>query len=206
MGITRLTIYKYDIYFISMKNNIKVYQESITKFSEEAKKVVITDDESLEQASKFLSSLNKMLDAVQAEKFKITAPLNEALKVERARWKPFETVYEDLIADTRKKLSVYQTAKMKQAEADYVNIAKQVGKGKLDVNTAQEKIDLIVQPHKKVAKVSFREDKVLKIINIAKIPDEYWVIDEKAVKEALKAGKEVPGATLDTVLTPVDLA
>ncbi len=189
-----------------MKNNIKVYQESIIKFSEEAKKVVITDDESLEEASKFLSKINKILDAIQSEKLKITAPLNEALKVERARWKPLETVYEDLIADTRNKLSLYQTAKMKQAEADYVKIAKQVGNGKLNIDTAQEKIEQINQPQKKVAKVSFREDKVLKIVNIAKIPDEYWVVDEKAVKEALKAGKEVPGAVLDIVLTPVDLA
>jgi len=187
-----------------MKKNIKVYQEGIIKFTNEAKKMVVTDNESLEVASKFLSSVNQMMDAVQAEKAKMIAPLNEALKVERARWKPIETVYEELISDTRYKMSRYQTTKMKEAEKEYAKIAQKLDQGKLDVDTAQEKIEKIEQPQKKVAHVAFREDKVLRITEPDRIPDEYWVIDEKAVKEALKAGKEVTGATLDTVLTPVD--
>ncbi|MGE9196003.1 siphovirus Gp157 family protein, partial [Escherichia coli] len=87
-----------------------------------------------------------------------------------------------------------------KAKIDARGIADLMGKGKFTVESVQDKLAQIEQPKKKVAKVSFREDRVLKIVDESKIPRKYLVIDKTAVKDDLKNGIDVPGAVLETVL------
>jgi len=189
-----------------MRNKTQEFEKSIIIYQNDASKLVVKDDTSLEQASVFLTNVNKILKSIGEEKDKVLKPLNEAVKAERARWKPIETVYETLVADVRAKMSSYQTEKFNKAQIQTDKIAARIGegKGKIKLETASAKIAAIEQPEKKVASISFREDKVLKIVDINQIPRSYMVVDEKAVKQALKDGINVPGAVLETVLTPVD--
>ncbi len=164
----------------------------------------------MSKAVVILSKLNQFNDQIKEEKEKVTKPLNEALKAERGRWKPLEAMYEDAIEGLRGKMSAYQTAVEKERREKEMAIASRIkeGRGNLSLETAVKKIDSLEKVEKEVATdaglVQFREVQKLKIMDEMLIPREYLVIDEKRVLEALKAGREVAGAVVETVQVPVN--
>lgn len=193
-----------------MSTEIEVLKEEIHPVVAEAKGLVIKDSEGMKVATVLLSKLNKFNDRVVEEREKVTKPLNEALRAERARWKPIETVNEEAIGIVREKMSEYQTAELKRQREEEAKIANRVGdgKGKIKIETAMKKMDEIKKVDESVntdeGKVKFREDRVLKITDVNKIPREYMVVDEKKVLLALKLGTSVPGAEVIIKMVPLN--
>lgn len=173
-------------------------------------KIEIVDAVSMKNATETLSLLNQRLDSITEEKEKVTKPLNEALKAERARWKPYETQLEDAISMIRTGMSKYQTAEAKRIkdEADAIASRVKEGKGNLTLETASKKIAAIEKPadvvNTDVGQVKFRTDKKLKITDENKIPREYLVVDEKKLLDALKNGIVVSGAEIEEIQTPIN--
>lgn len=189
---------------------ILVIEKQISPVVEEVQALIIKDAKSMKHATELLSKINQVGDKITEEKEKVTKPLNQALKAERARWKPVEDVYEEAVSIIRGKMTEYQTAEIKKQREEEARIAARVGegKGKLKVETAVKKIEDIERVDDKVktesGMVKFREDKVLKIMDETFIPDEYWVLDEKKILGALKAGVDVPGAVLEIKMVPLN--
>ena len=183
-------------------------KKQIIPVIEDALTLKIKSQADLVTATEILSKLNKFVDKVTEEKEKVTRPLNEALKAERARWKPIENQYTEAIETVRKLMTDYQTNLVKQQKEEEMKIAARIGegKGKLRIETAVKKLDAITKAEKEYATteglVQFAEQKVLKITDLSLIPRQYLIVDEKAVLEALKAGQSVPGAELDTIQVP----
>lgn len=191
-----------------MDKEIKLIEKKVSPIVTEATSLKISDDKSMGVAVTLLSNCNKQLDKITEEKEKITKPLNEALKAERARWKPIETVLTEAVSVVRKKMSAYQTELLAKQREEQEKIAKRVEKGTLKVETGIKKMSEVKNVDKEIATneglVQFREVQTLKITDEKKIPREYLVIDEKSVLEALKAGKNVPGAEVEIVQVPVN--
>lgn len=173
--------------------------------------IKIANAKDMTEATSLLSKCNKFLDAVVAEKEKITQPMNAALKEVRDRYKPTEKVLEEAIDAIRSEMSIYQTAEMKRIKEEEAKIAERVkpGKGNLSAETALKKMEEIEKSAEdKIVtddgKLSFRADYVVKIMDITFIPYEYLLPNEKMIKEALKEGKEVPGAILEEVMIPIN--
>lgn len=188
-------------------------QQALKVIEKEANNIVIAPIQTKKDmvaATELLSQANKYLKAVIEEKEKVTKPLNEALKAERARFKPLETKLEGMIAAIRANMSTYQTAEVARAREEAAKIAARIGegKGKLKVETAVNKIENIETADESVSTdsgmVKFREDKVLKITDEEKIPRKFLLVDEKAVLAALKNGEKVPGAEIEIKLVPVN--
>lgn len=194
-----------------MTKDITVFEKEIDPIASEAEVLTIVTQEDMAGAVTLLSNLNRSLDKITEEKEKVTKPLNEALKAERGRWKPFETKLESAISTIRSKMSSYQTESARLAKIEEEKIAARIapGKGNLSMETATKKIDEIERADKSVATdaglVKFRTDKKLKITDALIIPREYLVVDEKAVFEALKKGAAIPGAEIEEVQTPVNI-
>jgi len=189
---------------------IAIIQTELSPIVAKAKAVVVKDQKTMESASLMLSELNKKADMIEEEKQKVLKPLNEARTAEINRWKPVLSILTTSTDYLRSTISGWQTAETKRVRAEEEAIANRVGegKGKLKVETAVKQIEKIETPDEQVATeaglVKFREDKVIKITNIALIPREYLVVDEKKLLEALKAGISVAGAELDIRMTPVN--
>lgn len=189
---------------------LKEIELEISPLVLEAKKLVVSDDESLEKATTLLSKMNIIIDRVEEEKSKVLSPLKEAEKAERARWKPVELKYKGPIEYVRNIISDYQTEKVKAVKAEEAKIAGRMGdgKGKISLETAVKKIGEIEQPTKRVetvhGSISFRTDRVLKISDKSLIPHKFYIINEEAVENALKAGEVVPGAELDEIQVPIN--
>ena len=173
--------------------------QKIEPLAERAIECHITDAITMSDAVQFLSELNQQNDRIQAEKEKIVKPLNEALKEERARWKPAETILSGAIFKVRSKIGIYQTEEKQRVELEERKIADRVGKGKgkLKVETAIDKIEEIERPETNVSTnagtVKFRTTKMCEVVDITKIPYEYLLPDMVSIRTAMRAGKEIAG-------------
>lgn len=173
--------------------------------------LVVDSGEKMKVATETLSKLNKFVDKVTEEKEKVTKPLNQALKAERARWKPIEDMFKDGIESLRTKIGDYQTEQVQIKKEEEAKISARVGegKGKLKFETAVRKMGEIDTPETRIntdeGMIKFRTIAELEIIDTTMIPDQYWIIDEKKIVEALKAGINVEGAILIEKQIPVNI-
>lgn len=193
-----------------MTKDLTVVEQEVSPLVTRAKALVIASAEDMKASAELLSQCNKYLDSVVSEKEKVTKPLNAALKAERLRFKPIEEVLETAISALRNEQSRYQTEMLKKQREEEAKIAARVkeGKGNLKLETAVKKIDELEKPEEIVntdsGMVKFREQKKLKITDASLVPDTYWIIDEAALLEALKAGTLVAGAEIELVQVPVN--
>lgn len=191
-----------------MSNEIILKKESTIIIA--ALEQTITTSTELNKAVEMLSQLNKINDRITTEKEKITKPLNEALKAERARWKPAELDLERGIQHLRSEMSTYQTEQLRIQKIEQDKIAARVGegKGKLKAETAIAKMDAIEKSPDKVntqaGAVKFRTDKKLKITDKNLIPLEYMLPNESALLMQLKNGAIIPGCELVEIQTPIN--
>jgi len=195
---------------MSQNNQIvEIVTKATVPIIERGNTIVIDSPEALVEATEILSQVNKAMDQVKAEKDKVLKPLKELADREKARWEPLESLFKPVIDRIRTQMSAYQTAALKKKAEDDAKIASRVGPGKGNLspetairkmtdNAVEEKIDTAV------GGLSFRESKQLKIVDEKKVPDEYWVIDEKKLLTALKEGIVVPGAEIEIISIPVN--
>lgn len=175
----------------------------------EVPEIVINSKETLAQASDIRSQVKSYLKKLTEEKEKVTKPLNDALKAERARFKPFEEKAEAILEQLDAKMIAYQTAEAKRAAEEEAKIAARVGegKGKLKLETAMTKMADIDTPDKVVGNTRFVTDYELVITDIKAIPDQYLKIEVKtaALKTVLKSGVKIPGCSLREIQRPVNI-
>lgn len=191
-----------------MKKLEIVIQKELSPVAKKALALEIKTAEDMPEAVELLSRLNKFNDRIIEEREKITKPLNEALKVERARWKPIELENQGAIDTVRAKMTVYQTAVVAKQKAEELKLSTKMADGKISPKLADKKFGEIVKAEKEVATpvglVQFRETQILKVTNEKLIPREYLEINEKKVLDALKDGKVVAGAEIEIIQTPIN--
>lgn len=176
----------------------------------QAESTEIKSAEDMKTATTVLSDLNRYIDTLVAKREEITAPLNLALKNARAMFDPIEKPAKAAKDELRSKIAEYQTEQMRIAEEEEEKIAARVkaGKGNLSAETAIKKMEGIERPDRKVetesGSLNFRPTKKLKITDALLIPRHYLVVDEKLLLEDLKKGVAVYGATLETVMVPIN--
>lgn len=182
-----------------MTTDIINYKRAVAPITTQADELVIMDRESMAEAVELLSQANKMKDFVTTEREKVTKPLNEALKAERARWKPLETDLENGIANIRSKMGKYQTEADRKAKEKEASIAARIGegKGKLKIETAVAKLASIETPDQEVStdsgSVKFRTVQKFEIIDITMVPSEYLLPNEPLIRQAIAKAVEIPG-------------
>ncbi len=176
-----------------------IIQKEINPLVSRADEYVVSNAKDMEDGAEFLSVLNKKNDSIQAEKTKITAPLLQALKEERGRWKPLETALSEAIRIVSKKMSAYQTEQKSIAQKASEKIASRVGQGRghLKFETASKKIEEIEIPANKVTvdsgKVFFKTVEKCEVEDKTKIPLEYLVPDMIAIRREMRNGNHIKG-------------
>lgn len=190
------------------QDKVALLEQEVMPAIEEVKEIEVIDEKSLRDATIILSQLNRTLDRAGAEKERITKPANEILKAERSRWKPLETSLEASIESIRTKMSIYQTMALKRSQEKIDVIGSKLASGGLSLTAALKKVNSVDKPVDSVdtlaGSLSFKAKQTLKIVAFDLIPDLYWTIDESFLLEALKAGKIIPGATIEVIQVPVN--
>jgi len=187
---------------------LQTISKKLSPIAQQAITLKIKSDPDMKVAVELLSKLNQFNDKITEEREKVTKPLNEALKAERARWKPTELQNEEAISSIRSEMTRYQTALINQKKLGEQKIVDRVNKGTLTITTAVKKIEAIIPVEKEhatdVGLVQFRETQILKVTNIDLIPREFFDLNESNLLKNLKMGRTIPGAEMETIQVPVN--
>ena len=181
--------------------NLETYTQDLTPIVIQAESLTIDTKEDLYRATDVLSKLNKFNDRITEEKAKITKPLNQALKVERARWKPLETKYEVAIDLVKHKMGVYYENSTKETNKVEDQIAEQLEKGQISQEEALEMLKGVEGTDKSVASDSgtatFVKVKKFEVMDLVMLVnstgDKYVLPNEVAIRQAMKEGVELKG-------------
>ena len=147
------------------------------------------------------AKLNKLGKEVKAEKEKATKPLNEALRTVRSWWAPLEEMIEEGEKIFSRALLTYKSKVEEEARKKEAQIAARVEKGTMRLDTAERKLEQVqhVEKHAdtEFGRVQFRKVKRVRITNPDLVPDEYWIIDQVKLNEAvLRQGIQVLGTEI----------
>ena len=188
-----------------MTKDLTIVEQEVSPLVLQARGFVIESTEDMKQSAELLSKCNKYLDGITESKELLTKPINQTLKEIRLRYRPIEDILTTAIDALRTEQGRYQTESLRKQGEEEAKIAERVksGKGNLSLESAVKKMDALEKPEEIVSTdsgmVKFRTDKKLKVTDASLVPDEYWVLDEKALLEALKAGTVVKGAEIELV-------
>ena len=189
--------------------DITIIETEVNPIIAEANSLTVSDETGKAKASQLLASLTLYLDRTVKDREAITKPMLSSLNAVRAKYKPIETTLTAGIDILRTNIGKYQTEQLKLNKIEEDKIASRVGdgRGKLKEETAMRQIDALVTPETKViadnGTITFRTDRVLKVIDISLIPDEYFDLNESKLLKAMKAGLTVNGAILEEIQTVV---
>lgn len=169
-----------------------------------AKTLVITDDATLAQAADLLTKAKAAGDRQEAEEKKMTDHLKAAMKVEKERWAPVKAVLKQIADLVKPKVVAYMTALENAKEKQTVKLVAQFDTGKIKKeSTLERKLEAIPDaPHAVFSSggggsIQSRELETLEITDRDLIPDEFWVIDEVALRKAVvKEKREIPGTKI----------
>lgn len=202
------------------KDLVPTLKKEASTLVKQAQSFTIAGPKDMEVATEKLSIINKRLDLIEEEREKITKPLNQALKVERARWKPIETELEEAKTILRSTMSTYQTEQKARADAEAAQIAARIkpGKGNLSPETGVQKIAELDAPSKEVVteagSVQFRAVKKLVVTNYTEVM--HWAVknnvssvvlevNETALKDYIinkREGTPIEGAHIEEIQVP----
>jgi len=182
----------------------------LATIEEKATTLSITNPQDLAQATELLSQVNRYKDAILAEKDKVMRPILDAANAERARWKPEETKLEIIIIAIRKEITTYQTAAKATANDQKQAVVARIGSGRghITLDTATTRLEAIDEPQAIVSTQSgslrFRTMDRFEITDIAKLPAEYLLPNEPAIRQAQKAKTAIEGVRYFTEEVPIN--
>ena len=186
--------------------NTNSFLEVLDPMAKKSELIQIEDESSLIEATELLTNLNMVSDKMTELKEQVTRPLNEALKAERLRWKPYEDIYNNAIAVIRTKISAYQTLKMALQREQMQKAVDSIKSGENSLENAIMLADQVNVTKKIVtesgASLTFREKDTLKITSLSKIPRKYLIPDEDKILKDLKEGKKIAGCEIEVIQVP----
>ncbi len=189
-----------------MSNTLPIIQKELPAVQQIISTMEIVDSESLIHATTYLSQANKYLDSLVEEREKVTKPLNEALKAERARFKPVETSLNDVISILRAKMAIYQSNLVRAQQQAQAKVAAKVQSGYIKTETAVNKLEAMPVIEKEIATaeglVQFAEVKKFEVISMKELPIEYHIPNEVDIRREMKLGNELPGVKYWTEQQP----
>lgn len=197
---------------MSEGKELSVAKQQTTKATTAANELVIVDGTSLDLAADLLGKIKAVQKFVKETSGKILEPLREskrqaqkAMDAEQERWEP---VLNDAATAERivKSKVIEYNQKVERAaaiERERILKAQQSGEIKKET-TVQKKLEAIEQVQTSVTgkgggTMQVRKVPKLFITDKALIPLEYMVVNEVAVKAAIKSGTVVPGAEIREV-------
>ena len=186
---------------------LEVIKKDVNAVALVANQISIVDDASMLTAGELRKKLKTVGKMVEEKKQAITRPLNEALKNVRAMFSPIEDMYAQAESIVSGKMIKYQNdveekrrkAELK-AQEELLKAQKDLDKGKIDEVQAtkietrvEKKLEAVPEAIKKSEDFHTREVQKFRIVNEAKIPKDYWMLDEVKIRKAMMAGIAIAG-------------
>lgn len=176
---------------------VETYKSQVTELEHKANELTITTPEENAFAIELKAKLDATGKDIKVKKETITKPLNAALKAAREMFAPVEAMFANADATVGRKLLDYKRKIDEENRKKESQIAARVEKGTMRLDTAEKKLEQLPQiqktTHTDAGAVQFRVIKKVRIIDEAKIPDQYWVLDMVAVRRDALSGTLTSG-------------
>lgn len=182
---------------------ITVLEQQVTPVVSQAQLLSITSTEQLTSASELRENIKRVQKDIEADKEELYRPAKMVLDEINSRYAPFEKPLKEALKIVNDKMSTYQTQVLRAQQEAEAKIAARVkeGKGNLSASSAMAKMEALEAPVE-LDLTGFAKKEVLVITDESLIPREFMMPNENAITLALKAGRTISGATLETKLIP----
>lgn len=171
---------------------------------EDAKVFVITSQDHKTKAISLLVDIKAAIKTAEEEKNLTLKPAEATVKAIKNQWKPIESFYAQADELLRSKVNAFDTAIEQKAKEELLKLQsdKRISKPET-IAKKENEIRSTLGPttvYTGTGGGSTRKIPKLKIDDVNKIPDEFWVIDEVALRKAVISDKrEIPGASIEFV-------
>jgi len=183
-----------------MENSTAVVNQQIATIKKESAEVLgqvssfkLKSQTDLERSNELLKSIGDKQKQIKQAKDFLVRPLKEHVKKIENEFLPIEIELKRVEGELKGQQLVYLQKVREEVAAKSVAISEKAEKGELDEVKAGQKI------LKQEAKLdNFKTMKIKKVVieNPQIVPDEYWVIDEVAVRRDALAGKQIAGVAI----------
>jgi hypothetical protein len=174
-----------------------VVKQQITKAIAAAQALEIKVYEDLPKAIDLLSKIKKVGKIIKDEKEKITKPFNEGLKNARAFFAQFEAQNEEAEKIVKDKMLDYNRKVEQERIKEEAKIAAKVESGKMSLEKAAEKMELVKEAPKSVegnvGKISIKKIKKFEVVDKTKLPFDFLQPDMVKIREAMFANQILDG-------------
>lgn len=164
--------------------------ESLAKLSDEADETLerlqalaVSTREQYAFAAEVVRDVATTLAEIEAERTKITKPQYDAWRATNDLFARVRKRYEEADGILRTKMEAFLSAENARENA----VLAEVAAGNVTALAALGEAAPVVDG------ISTRSRTTYEVVDEAIIPDEYWVLDTKAIGAAVKAGKKIPG-------------
>lgn len=185
-----------------MDKQLIVVRGQVTKALQAASSLQIEDAEGLQASVDLLVRIKKVGNIITSKKLEITRPLNEALGKARDLFRSVEQSYQEAEGIVKQKMVAYNTKIARERAEVAEKLEARVEAGNMRQDTAITKLTAMQAPAATVqgdrGKATFRNVRVVKITDEAKIPREYLVPDMVAIRKAALEGAEIAGVEVVT--------
>lgn len=183
------------------KFNTSLIEKNLTGLQMLVKETEIKDDESLAGVATLIKNIKSLGKAIRDEMEKYTKPAKAIIDEARAKYRPYELACEEAETELKSKAQKYMIAQEDKRQKEEEKIAAKVEAGKLKEETGLKKMEALGEEKKTVvaesgAKLTLKSVKEVVIVNPNLVPDEYWKIDEVAVRHAALSGIVIPGVEI----------
>ena len=159
--------------------------------------LVINDALGLEKAAKIRKAIKDVAKQVVEKKSEITAPINIALRNVRALFAPLETACEEASRTIDSKIISYNLEIEKVRKEAEAKEAAKVERGSIKIETAARHLEAVPEAQRHVSTekgaVTIVKIKKFKVVDLSKLPIEYLLPNEVAIRRAMYDGKQLGG-------------
>jgi hypothetical protein len=166
-----------------MTASIEHLSKDADEVLEHLRALPVTTREQYAFAAEVVRDVATTLAEVEAERVKITKPQYEAWRATNDLFSRVRKRYEEGDAILREKMETY----LAEEKARERLLLQEVASGNVEALAVMGEASPTVDGISERKKVSFE------VVDEALVPDEYWVLDEKAIRAAVKSGVKIPG-------------
>lgn len=158
--------------------------KEVALVTSKAQEIAVTDAHTFEQAANMLSELKSIQKKIEAEEDRVTDPLRQALEAERSRWRPMKLSIKTAIDALKGSVTAYNANIL----AEQRLAQEKLSSGEIDLSQALSTATVPV-----TNSIRMTKRKQFRVTNLAKVPRKYLILDEKAVREAMRQDKKIAG-------------
>ena len=179
------------------KKGLSLIKTQTSNLENKINSITIQDKDNYVEAITLLNRINAMGKIIKLKKELITKPLNESLRNARELFKPLEDQFLNAEKIIKKKILDYSQSVNKIAQEKEEKIAERMEKGIIKLETAEKKINEVDRINKTTqgsyGKVTIRQTRKVRIVNLSLIPREYFIPDMILIRNDALAGKNIAG-------------